>query len=113
MLGLAAYLKSSFVLWYITTIHESDDLFAVLMRSHGDFLVPKQTEGLKRLATFVHNILLAETAILRQLARPEKEQDKSRVSREVEKHNTSVAPQHAAYRSRSLSNVRRRKRGDS
>jgi PHP domain len=68
MLGLAVFLKSSFLLWYLLTIHETDDLFEFMMRNYNRLPVPADKKLLVELTDFGKVILEDEKQLLTQLS---------------------------------------------
>jgi len=91
LVGTCAWLKSSFVLWYITAFHQTDDLFEVLLRQRR-VPITDDAKFLRKLAVFGRNILGAEAAVLS--AGEKLEEDDSWFDRWAglaEKHNKAVA----------------------
>lgn len=88
--GLSAWLKSSFVLWYIIAIYGTDDLFDVLI-SHRRLPLPKDAKALHGLSVFTKNILVEERTFLRECAKPKTTRDKTEDVEEANKHNRSVS----------------------
>jgi hypothetical protein len=89
LLGLTSYLKSSFVLWYMLTIHQCDDLFSAML---GAKRLPLPSDSwMPKLAVYSKNIILAENAFLQTLDEsPKTKEEKLANSKKVEKHNGSV-----------------------
>jgi len=89
-LGLTAWLKSSFVLWYLNSVYQTDDIFDIMLRSQR---VPITAEDsfIKSLSVFAQNIITAEEGILAATAKenPSKEEI-ARNSEKLLKHNKSA-----------------------
>lgn len=93
LLGLCAYLKSSFVLWYISTIHESDDFFGVMVSGSKRLPIPNDPDFLRRLSHLAHNILVAEHSILNLVQKHvgDSEEQREKRQKDLEKHNSSCS----------------------
>jgi len=89
-LGLTAWLKSSFVLWYLNSVYQTDDVFDILMQKRR---VPLTSDNkfIRSLSVFAKNIITAEHSFLNATPKenPNKE-DKARISELVTNHNQSV-----------------------
>jgi|ERR1035441_5560997 hypothetical protein len=68
--GLAVFLKSSFLLWYLVTIHETDDLFSFLLNEMDRLPIPSDPRLLSCLADICKQVIAAEEKILKELAKP-------------------------------------------
>ena len=91
LLGLCTYLKSSFVLWYLCTMYQTDDLFSVMLS--GRLLpLPSDIDLLKRLAIITNNVILSELSILKNIEKfRDYEEKKDIYRREIVKHNSECA----------------------
>jgi hypothetical protein len=63
LLGTCAWMKSSFVLWYVIAFHQTDDLFDVFLRQRR-VPVTQDTKFLRKLGVYGRNILNAEESVL-------------------------------------------------
>jgi hypothetical protein len=85
LMGLAAFLKSSFILWYMLTIHEVDDLFDIVLEQLHRFPLPKDPAIFSTIGAHAERIIAAEKTLLKEFARDKLES----TAREkvVNKHN--------------------------
>ncbi len=89
-LGLTAWLKSSFLLWYLNSVYQTDDVFEIMMQRRR---VPLTADDkfIRSLSVFGQNIITAEHAVLVATAKenPTKA-DEARISELLKNHNKSV-----------------------
>jgi hypothetical protein len=89
-LGFTAWLKSSFLLWYLNSVYQTDDVFDILMQKRR---VPLSNDDkfIKGLSVFAKSIITAELAVLTATAKenPTKD-DKLRITELLTTHNNSV-----------------------
>jgi len=85
LLGLCVFLKSSFLLWYLLTIHETEDVFEFLMRSFDRLPLPSDPKLLDVLGAYGEQIINAERKVLKDLANGKLDEAQREVM--VVKHN--------------------------
>lgn len=89
-LGFTAWMKSSFLLWYLNSVYQTDDVFDILLQNRR---VPLTGDDkfIRSLSKFAKNIIVTEHSILKATAHvnPSKE-DLARNNELLTKHNTSV-----------------------
>jgi hypothetical protein len=88
MMGFAAFLKSSFLLWYLLTIYETNDLFDVVFRMAAALPIPKDPKLLDNLGIHTERLIAAETTLLKELNKERRDQSQRRKA--VDKHNRDV-----------------------
>lgn len=91
ILGLAAWLKSSFVLWYITALHQTDDLFDVMLKEKR-VPMPIDLSVFEKLGVFANNVYTEEKKLLISISKenPSKE-DRKKFSIIIKAHNEAVS----------------------
>ncbi|MDZ4401114.1 hypothetical protein [Prosthecobacter sp.] len=89
-LGFTAWLKSSFLLWYLNSVYQTDDVFDIMAEKRR---VPLTSDSkfIRSLSVFAKNIVTAEHAVLTATANehPNKE-ERARISELIKNHNESV-----------------------
>lgn len=90
LLGLTAFLKSTFVLWYSSTIYQTNDIFDVLI-SGRRMPMSVDSDLLPSLTKYARNIIAAEKRFLSANDRSAKDKEEKKAqAKEVEVHNGSV-----------------------
>ena len=90
LLGLVAFLKSSFLLWYSSTIHQTDDIFDLVI-SNKRMPMPVDVNWLSSLSKYSRNIILSEKGFLSANDDlMEHKKDKQVLTKNIEEHNGSV-----------------------
>lgn len=90
--GLAAYLKSSFVLWYIATIYQTSDLSEMILRRGRVLPLPKDLVVMNRLGRLALTISDSEKALLGSLAkRADTDAQRSARFENIKKHNQTAS----------------------
>jgi hypothetical protein len=90
LLGLTAYLKSSFVLWYITTIHQKTDLSRLLIGGNG-LPLPRDLSLFRQLASFGAAVHASERALLKEVEqKAAPSSDRGGLNSLISEHNKSV-----------------------
>jgi len=89
-LGFTAWLKSSFLLWYLNSIYQTDDVFENFMQKRR-VPFPSDLKFIRNLSVFAKNIIIAEHAVLAATAKlnPTTE-EKVRIYDLLHSHNKSV-----------------------
>jgi TRAP-type mannitol/chloroaromatic compound transport system substrate-binding protein len=88
--GIAAWLKSSFVLWYITAIYQTDDLFEVLINDK-KIPLPKDLKVLVELGSLAEKVSASEVNVLRAVAKERpSEREREKAIATLLKHNKAV-----------------------
>jgi hypothetical protein len=89
-LGFTAWLKSSFLLWYLNSVYQTDDVFYIMLQGRR---VPLTSDDkfIRSLSVFGRNIITAEHAVLSATAKehPSKT-DETRFVELIKNHNKSV-----------------------
>ena len=67
-LGFTAWLKSSFLLWYLNSVYQTDDVFDILMQKRRVPLT-RDDKFIRSLSVFAKNIITAENAIIAATAK--------------------------------------------
>lgn len=93
LLGLSAYLKSNFLLWYLLMFHETDDLFELFLRKKPIIPIPSDKILLKTLSVFASNIRNDEIKFIKKLNKIQTKENKSETLHLVNSHNNSCAGQ--------------------
>lgn len=89
MLGFTAWMKSSFVLWYVSSIYQTNDIFQVLMQKR-PFPLTNDDQFIQSLSVYAQNIIMAENATLRASAHMgSNKEERLRISEQIRKHNES------------------------
>jgi histidinol phosphatase-like PHP family hydrolase len=89
-LGLTAWLKSSFLLWYLNSVYQTDDVFEIIIRRRR---VPLTSDDnfIRSLSVFGQNIITAEHAVLSATAKENPSAaDRSQIMEVLKNHNKSV-----------------------
>ena len=89
-LGFTAWLKSSFLLWYLNSVYQTDDVLDIMMQRRR---VPLTGDGkfIRNLSVFGRNIITAEHAVLSATAKEHPvKADETRFSELLRNHNKSV-----------------------
>ena len=90
VLGFVAWLKSSFLLWYMSSIQQTDDVFDLMLNKRR---IPITADNgfLRSLSVFAQNIIIAEQAHLKMTSKnsPSKS-ERERISDQILKHNKAV-----------------------
>jgi hypothetical protein len=88
--GFAAWLKSSFLLWYLNSVYQTDDIFEIIIQRRR---IPLSSDDsfIRSLSGYAKNIIIDEKAVLKATAKenPPKE-DRRKISELILKHNSSV-----------------------
>jgi hypothetical protein len=90
LLGLTCYLKSSFFLWYVTSIHQTNEV-AQLLSMGKPIPMPADFDLFKALANFGRNTMLSELQLLKRFEAPShsKKQEKE-LAAAIKKHNKAT-----------------------
>lgn len=90
-LGFTAWLKSSFLLWYLNSVYQTDDVFEIMMQKRR-VPVTADSKFIRSLSGFAKNIIAAEQAVVTATAieKPNKE-ERARITEFIVNHNQSVA----------------------
>jgi len=90
MLGVSAWLKSTFVLWYINTIYQTDDLLELLFQNR-NIPMPRSVSFLKKLSVFSRNVIAEEMNVIKVARSLENPPDEEfNVNEVFSKHNEAV-----------------------
>jgi hypothetical protein len=90
LVGLACWLKSSFVLWYIIAAYQTDDLFDVLIQRRR-FPLPNDPNLFGKLCSLGRNAMVDEVSLLRSTGKPHPEkQEQEKARKAMDAHNRSV-----------------------
>ena len=89
-LGFTAWMKSSFLLWYLNSIYQTDDIFDVLIQKRR-VPITRDEKFVRSLSVFAKNIIITEHSILKATAKVEpSKEERARNLELVNKHNSSV-----------------------
>lgn len=89
-LGLVAWLKSSFLLWFLNSVYQTDDVFDILMQKRRVPLT-RDEKFIRSLSIYAKNVITAEHAVLSATAEENPaEGDRTRVFELLTNHNKSV-----------------------
>jgi len=90
LLGLTAYLKSSFVLWYSVALHQSDDIFDLILK-HRRLPLPAEPGWLATLSKYSRSVIKNELEFLgSQEVKPESKKERQAALKKADIHNVSV-----------------------
>lgn len=93
LLGLSAYLKSNFLLWYILMFYETDDIFGLFLRESPLIPIPSDIQILKNISIKAANIRKEEIKFIKSYNKMDKTERNSKHDKLINKHNISCTNQ--------------------